>query len=264
MPDTIATEEILLSEDRAGVRTLTLNRPERYNALSGPLIAELQRALEAAEADPEARVIVIKGAGRGFSAGHDLEEVRGIEDEEERLILMTACSHLMQTVVHLKLPVIAQVHGVATAAGCQLVASCDLALCETGSRFGTPGVNIGLFCSTPMVALSRTVHRKHALKMLLTGELIPAEEAVRIGLVNEAVPAEELEARTRALAETIAGKSRHVIGLGKPAFAHQIDLPLGEAYGVSTRVMVENLRAADCREGIGAFLEKRKPAWRDA
>jgi enoyl-CoA hydratase/carnithine racemase len=201
--------------------------------------------------------------GPAFSSGHDLKEMRASRDRAAYEGLFRQCSRMMLAIVRLPQPVIARVQGIATAAGCQLVASCDLAVAAESARFATPGVNIGLFCSTPMVALSRNVSRKHAMEMLLTGEMISAEEARRIGLVNRVVPDLQLEETTRALAETIAAKSGHVLRIGKEAFYRQLELGLDEAYAYTSRVMTENMMARDAEEGIGAFLEKRKPEWRE-
>ena len=216
---TDGTVPLLLRQTHgSGIVELTLNRPEAFNSLSSALMTELQGQLDALTEDPEARVIVISGAGRGFCAGHDLKEVRSLATPDERRALMAQCCRLMLSVVHHPRPVIAKVHGVASAAGCQLVASCDLALAAADARFATPGVNIGLFCSTPMVALGRNVSRKHAMEMLLTGEMMDAETAERSGLINRQVPADELDARTLELAELIASKSTHTVKLGKEAF----------------------------------------------
>jgi enoyl-CoA hydratase/carnithine racemase len=254
------TDPLLLREDEGGVAWLTLNRPGARNALSMPLMSALEAALDAIEADAAVKVAVIAGAGSAFCAGHDLREVRGADGAtHERLFAQ--CSRLMQRITTLRVPVIARVHGIATAAGCQLVASCDLAIAADTARFATPGVNIGLFCSTPMVALSRAVGRKAAMEMLLTGDMIGAAEAARLGLVNRAVPEAELDDAVRALAARIAGKSRAVVGLGKPAFYRQAELPLAEAYAYTADVMVRNMRERDAAEGIDAFLQKRPPVW---
>jgi enoyl-CoA hydratase/carnithine racemase len=260
----VANEPLVLHEaDGGGILTLTLNRPQAYNALSRPLMAALSDALADAADDGGVRVVVIAGAGKGFSAGHDLREVRGLRDDGERRALLQQCSAMMQAIVAHPKPVIAQVHGTATAAGCQLVATCDLAVAAADARFATPGVNIGLFCHTPLVAVGRAVGRKQAMEMALTGELIDAETALRFGLINRAVPAAELRAATLALAATIAGKSAHVLRLGKQALYRQLEMPLAEAYDYAGEVMLENLLARDAEEGIGAFVEKRQPQWQD-
>ena len=255
MPDAI-----LLREDHAGIAWLTLNRPAARNALSVPLMSALEAALDGAEADPAIRVVVIGGAGPAFCAGHDLRELRGLE-REAHAALFAQCSRLMQRIVGLRAPVIARVHGIATAAGCQLVASCDLAIAADTARFATPGVNIGLFCSTPMVALSRAVGRKAAMEMLLTGEMVDAPRAAVLGLVNRAVPEAALDGEVRALALRIASKSPATVGIGKPAFYAQAEMPLPEAYAYAAATMVRNMRERDAREGIDAFLEKRAPVW---
>ena len=254
---------VLREQDEHGIRTLTLNRPAAYNALSRPLMTALAEALSQAADDASARVLVLAGAGKGFCAGHDLREVRGLNSIDERRAVMGQCSALMQQIVAHPKPVIAQVHGAASAAGCQLVASCDLAVAADDARFATPGVNIGLFCHTPLVAIGRTIHRKHAMEMALTGEAMDAETAVRFGLVNRAVPAAELRAATLELAATIASKSSYTLRIGKQALYKQLEMDLAEAYDFAAETMVENLLARDADEGIGAFVEKRSPQWQD-
>ncbi len=254
------SETLLLRHDQEGVAWLTLNRPGARNALSMPLMAALEAALDAVEQDASIHVAVIAGAGPAFCAGHDLREVRG-GDGAMHEALFAHCSRLMQRITSLRLPVIARVHGVATAAGCQLVATCDLAIAAESAAFATPGVNIGLFCSTPMVALSRAIPRKAAMEMLLLGDLIPAADAARLGLVNRAVPDAELDAAVWSLARRIAGKSRAVVALGKPAFYRQAEMTLAEAYEYTADVMVRNMRERDAAEGIEAFLDKRAPVW---
>ncbi len=253
---------LLLRSAEAGVLTLTLNRPAARNALSMGLMAALIDALRAAAADASAHVVVLAGAGPAFSAGHDLKELRADPRRETYQATFARCAELMKAIVRLPKPVIAKVQGIATAAGCQLVASCDLAIASTAARFATPGVNIGLFCSTPMVALSRNVGRKAAMGMLLTGEMIDAEQAVRIGLVNRAVAPEALDTTMAALAEGMAAKSPLVLAIGKEAFYRQAELDLDAAYAYAAEVMTTNMLAADAAEGIDAFLEKRPPNWR--
>ena len=253
-------DDLLLRHDEGGVAWLTLNRPGARNALSVALMTALEAALGAIAEDAAVRAVVIAGAGPAFCAGHDLKEVRGA-DRLALEALFAQCSRVMLAIVGLAVPVIARVHGIATAAGCQLVATCDLAVCADTARFATPGVNIGLFCSTPMVALSRAVGRKAAMAMLLTGEAIGAAEAVRLGLVNRAVPEAELDGAVRALAVTIANKSRAVVGLGKPAFHAQVELGLAAAYAYTSGVMVRNMAEPDAAEGIDAFIAKRAPVW---
>lgn len=265
---TTAAPEVLLRRLDGGILRLTMNRPSQRNALSEALIAALQTAIDEAAVDNAVRVLVIAAEGPVFSAGHDLKEItaRRSDSDGGRAYfhwLMETCSKLMQSIVNSPKPVIAEVQGLAAAAGCQLVASCDLAVAAETARFATPGVAIGLFCSTPMVALSRNVGRKQAMEMLLTGEPIDAHEAVRIGLVNRALPAEALQAGTLTLARKIASKSSPVVKVGKRAFYAQADMPLAEAYAYAARVMVENLLYRDAEEGIGAFIAKRPPQWQD-
>ena len=253
---------LLLRSDSDGIARLTLNRPRQYNALSGDLMGELQAALDDIAVEKSVRVVVIEGAGRGFCAGHDLKELRGRSGDKEFFqAIFKQCSRLMTTITSLPQPVIAKVHGIATAAGCQLVATCDLAVADRTARFGTPGVNIGLFCSTPMVALSRAVPRKQAMEMLLTGDTVGAEEAVGLGLINRAVPAEALEGEILALARKVAGKSPLTLKIGKEAFYRQIEYGLVEAYAYASQVMTTNMLARDAEEGIDAFIEKRSPEW---
>ncbi|MEM8754242.1 MAG: enoyl-CoA hydratase [Pseudomonadota bacterium] len=259
-----ADDDLILTETTApGVLQLTLNRPAAFNSLSSDLMTAFAAALDAAASDEGVRAIVVTGAGGRFCAGHDLKEVRGLNDAAARRALMEQCCALMTSIVRHPKPVIAKVRGIATAAGCQLVASCDLAVAEDGAKFSTPGVNIGLFCSTPMVALGRNVSRKHAMEMLLTGEMMTADEAVRFGLVNRAVEAASLDDATLEMAGKIASKSAYTVKIGKEAFYRQTEMDLDAAYAYAAEVMVENLAAADAEEGIGAFVEKRPPVWRD-
>lgn len=246
----------LLVDDGEVVTRITLNRPERRNALSVELMEELTAALRAATG----RVVVIAGAGPAFSAGHDLGEVLGADTPEAERIF-TVCTTLMTTVQSIDQPVIARVHGVATAAGCQLVASCDLAIAESGARFATPGVRIGLFCSTPMVPLSRSVGPKRALQMLFTGDMIDAPTALEWGLVNDVVAPDELDAAVDALAAKIAEASPMVLALGKHAFYAQAGVDQATAYGMATACMTANQATDDAHEGISAFLAKRTPTW---
>ena len=252
----------VLRHDDEGITTLTLNRPQARNALSQGMLTALNEAFAAIAADASVRVVILAGAGPAFCAGHDLKEIRaegyGCEYGEK---LFADCAALMQTIVGLSKPVIARVHGIATAAGEQLVASTDLAVAADDTRFATPGVNIGLFCSTPMVALSRNMTNKHAMQMLLTGDLIDAPTAWRFGLVNELVSADQLEARTLELARKLAAKSPVTLAIGKQAYYRQAELPLAEAYAYTRDVMVANLAARDAQEGIAAFIDKRTPVW---
>jgi len=252
---------LLLRADRNGVVTLTLNRPEARNSLSIGLMSALEDALAAIPADPSARVVVIAGSGPAFCAGHDLKEIRANPGRAAYEALFAQCSRLMQAIVRLPQPVIAKVHGIATAAGCQLVATCDLAIAAESARFCTPGVNIGLFCSTPMVALSRNVSRKAAMEMLLTGEMIDAKRAAELGLINRAVPDGALDAEVEALAARIVAKSPLTLKIGKEAFYKQAELGLSDAYDYASRAMTTNMLARDAEEGIDAFLGKRMPIW---
>lgn len=254
---------LLESAGEDGVLRLTLNRPQARNALSVGLMEKLIAALGRAKEDRRARVVVIAGNGPAFCAGHDLRELRSDPRRETYEHVFARCSELMLAITRLPKPVIAEVRGVATAAGCQLVATCDLAVASENARFATPGVNIGLFCSTPMVALSRAVGRKSAMEMLLTGELIDAVRAREIGLVNRVVPAGELPAAVDALARAIAGKSAFTVAIGKEAFYRQAELDLAAAYRYAAEVMTTNMLAADAEEGIEAFLGKRAPTWLD-
>jgi enoyl-CoA hydratase/carnithine racemase len=251
----------LLVEADGPAARITLNRPEKRNALSLELLGELTAALRETSARAGTRVIVLEGAGAVFSAGHDLSEMIGREDAFYRE-LFGACTVTMETLHDLPQPVIAKVHGVATAAGCQLVAACDLAVAAEGTRFATPGVKIGLFCSTPMVPVSRAVGRKRAMEMLLTGEPIDAATALDWGLVNRVVPAEELDGAVLELVEAIARSSPRTVATGKRAFYAQVDRPEHDAYGHCQLVMVENALAGDAQEGMSAFLQKRPPTWR--
>jgi enoyl-CoA hydratase/carnithine racemase len=254
-------DPVLLRDDDDGVARLTLNRPAARNALSVALMTRLEEELAAIAADRQVKVVVIAGAGPAFCAGHDLKEIRANPGRQYYEELFAQCSRLMLAVTRLPQPVIARIHGVATAAGCQLVASCDLAVAAEEASFATPGVNIGLFCSTPMVALSRAVGRKAAMEMLVTGELVPAGRARELGLVNRVVPAARLDEEVTALARGIAGKSPLVLEIGKEAFYRQAELRLDEAYRYAAEVMTRNMLARDAEEGIDAFLEKRRPVW---
>ena len=255
------TERVLLRRDADGVAWLTLNRPAARNALSMALMQALVDELAAIATDPAVKVVVIGGAGPAFCAGHDLRELRANPERAAYQATFELCSRLMTRIVRLPKPVIARVHGIATAAGCQLVASCDLAVAADTARFATPGVNIGLFCSTPMVALSRAVGRKAAMEMLLTGELIDASRAHALGLVNRVVPDAELDAAVAALAGQIVAKSPLTLAIGKEAFYRQAEMGLDEAYAYASEVMTRNMLARDAAEGIDAFLGKRQPVW---
>ena len=263
MPRITENAPVLLEERTDGVLRLTLNRPAARNALSSGLMRALVEALGSAAGDPQVRVVVIAGAGRAFCAGHDLRELRDDQRRETYEHVFSLCSELMLAIVRLPKPVIAEIHGVATAAGCQLVATCDLAVAAEDARFATPGVNIGLFCSTPMVALTRAVGRKAAMEMLLTGEFVDAVTARAIGLVNRVVPRIELRKAVDGLARQIAGKSALTVKIGKEAFYRQAELDLAAAYRYAAEVMTTNKLARDAGEGIDAFLAKRAPVWHD-
>ena len=259
---------ILLRETLGSIAVLTLNRPDARNSLSEGLIAELHAALNEIRNDTKVRAVVIAANGPAFSAGHDMKELTARRTDADRgrayfAQIMNACSAMMQAIVHLPKPVVAAVQGIATAAGCQLVASCDLAVASEAASFATPGVDIGLFCSTPMVALSRNVPRKQAMEMLLTGEPVSATTALAIGLVNRVVAAGTERDAAIALAQKVAVKSAYTVKLGKEAFYRQAEMNLAEAYRYAAEVMTENMMARDAEEGIGAFIEKREPKWED-
>lgn len=251
----------VLREDREKVAVLTLNRPDARNALSEGMLQALADMFDALARDETVNAVVVQGEGKALSAGHDLKEIAANKSRAYYERLMRQCAGVMTRIVRLPKPVIAAVEGVATAAGCQLVASCDLAVASAAARFATPGVNIGLFCSTPMVALSRNVAPKHAMEMLLTGEMIDAETALRMGLVNRVAPPAETRAVAFALAAGIASKSPLTLKTGKEAFYRQLELDLDGAYAYASEVMTTNLMARDAEEGIAAFIEKRDPKW---
>ncbi len=254
--------DILLRDDgNLGITTLTLNRPQQRNALSVDLMTALQTEFDAIKNDKSVHVVIIAANGPAFCAGHDLKEIRANSKREYYEKLFDQCSRLMTSIVRLPQPVIAQVHSIATAAGCQLVATCDLAVASNVAEFATPGVNIGLFCSTPMVALSRNVGRKHAMEMLLTGDMMLAEDASKFGLVNRVVTPETLHETVLGYAKAIAKKSRLTIAYGKEAFYRQAEMPLADAYRFASEVMTKNMMAHDAEEGIDAFLERRQPTW---
>ncbi len=260
------TEPLILTEAVHGIVTLTLNRPASCNALSCAMLAALRAEFGRLTEDRTARVVILRGAGKAFCAGHDLKEMQAARagaDKGRAFFggLFDQCAEVMQMIPALPQPVIAEVQGIATAAGCQLVASCDLAVAAEGARFGVNGVNIGLFCSTPMVALSRNVPRKVAFEMLTTGQFIDAARAMEVGLVNRVVAAEHLREETAALAATLAAKLNAAVRIGKSAFYDQIGLPPEAAYALAGRVMVDNMLWRDTEEGIAAFLEKRAPDW---
>ena len=256
-----ADEAAIRRDDRDGIATLTLNRPQGYNTLTAGTIAALQSSLDAIADDTTVRVVVIGAAGKAFSTGHDLKDMARHNDEAYYRELLSDCSRMMQSIVALPQPVIASVQGIATAAGCQLVATCDLAVAAASARFATNGIANGLYCATPSVAVSRVVPRKHALEMLLTGDFIDAERAAAIGLVNRVVADADLEQETRALAARIADKSAFAVRLGKASFYRQVNQPLDAAYRGTSEDLVCNLLSPDGQEGMSAFIEKRKPTW---
>lgn len=259
----MAENSVLLREDVAGICTLTLNRPHQYNALSEDLIEALQQALDAIAADQSVRVVVITGAGRGFCAGHDLKEMHAQSEQRYFEDLFARCNRMMLGIVTLPQPVIAKVHGLATANGCQLVSICDLAVAADTAQFALCGVKLGLFCSTPAVGVSRNLSRKRAFELLVTGAFIDAQTAMTDGLINRAVPEEQLDAEVTRLAESIVASPAIAIDIGKKMFYRQLELDLEGAYDYAGEVMAGNMMAADAREGIAAFLQKRKPKWRD-
>jgi enoyl-CoA hydratase/carnithine racemase len=257
---------LLERTDADGIAYLNLNAPDKLNALSEAMLTALQDQFDALQEDRNIRVVILSGSGKAFCAGHDLKEMtagRQAEDGGKAYFkhLFDKCGRMMTSIHKAPQPVIAQVHGIATAAGCQLVASCDMAIAGQGTQFGVNGVNIGLFCSTPMVALSRNIPRKQAFEMLSTGKFIDADKAMSLGLVNRVVPSDELTSATRELAETVAGKLAVAVKIGKEAFYNQLQMPLAEAYEYTGDVMVGNMLQRDTEEGISAFLEKRLPNW---
>jgi len=263
MDATPADQQDLLIEKSGAVATLTLNRPRQRNALSKPLLAALRQALAEIDKDETIRLVVLAGSGPAFCAGHDLKEIRANPDRPFLQDLFEQCSAVMLAVQSIRQPVIAKVHGVATAAGCQLVASCDLAVAASDSRFATPGVNIGLFCSTPMVALSRAVPRKAAMEMLLTGEMVDAEKALALGVINRIADPENLDKAVDDLVATILSKSPVALRTGKTAFYRQIEMTAEDAYDYVSQVMTENMLHREAEEGVDAFLGKQPPPWHD-
>ena len=252
----------LYRQDIDAIATITLNKPQQYNPLSQTMLAQLQQNLEEIADDASVRVVILAAKGRAFCAGHDLKEIRSHESESFARELFTQCSKMMLTITQIPQPVIAQVQGIATAAGCQLVANCDLAIASTEAKFAVSGVNLGLFCSTPGVALSRNVSRKNAMEMLLTGDFIDASTALQRGLINRAVDPENLEQATLEFARSIAAKPREVLALGKKLFYEQIDKGLETAYAIASDRMACNLNFPSAVEGIDAFIEKREPSWK--
>ncbi len=257
---------ILERHDKNAVAHLKMNAPERLNALSDEMLAALQAQIDSLKDDSDIKAVILSGNGKAFCAGHDIRQMtagRAAEDKGQSYFegLFARCTSVMLGLQHLPQPVIAQVHGIATAAGCQLVASCDLAIATDDCRFGVNGVNIGLFCSTPMVALSRNIPRKHAFELLTTGEFMSAPRAADLGLINRSVPADQLETETRAMADTIASKLGAAVKVGKEAYYQQLEMPIEEAYAYTSEVIVTNLMQPDTVEGMQAFIEKRRPDW---
>lgn len=257
----VSQESYLLRQDNGAMTTLTLNRPQHYNALCQTLLNELQTTLDEIAADENVRVVVLAGNGPAFCAGHDLKELRSHTDQAAHQALFMQCSRIMLTINRLPQPVIARVHGIATAAGCQLVAASDLAIAADKARFATSGINVGLFCATPGVAVSRNLSRKHALKLLLTGDFIDAQEAFRQGLINQVVELEALDSAVQSLADSICAKPHRAIANGKAMFYKQLAMDLETAYEYASEVMACGLADQDAQEGIDAFINKRKPQW---
>ena len=259
----LSAEPILQRDDSDGIATLTLNRPQQYNALSSQMLSALQVALDDIAASDTIRVVIIAANGKAFCPGHDLKEMRASEDPAVHQALFDRCSRMMLSINRLPQPVIAEVNGVATAAGCQLVANCDLAVASADAKFAVSGINVGLFCSTPAVPLSRNIPRKQAMQMLLTGDFISADTALQYGLVNQVVAADQLSQATREMAAKIAAKSAHSIRLGKDMFYRQLPMDISEAYAFASERMTCNMESHDAREGIDAFIQKRKPEWKN-
>jgi len=254
---------IIVQTSNNGISRIKLNEPSTYNALSLNMLGSLIESFKNFHEDEKTKVIIIEGSGKGFSAGHNLKEINALKGKPDYKKLFNLCSELMMIIINNKKPVIAKVHGAAFAAGCQLVATCDLALSTSEAIFATPGINIGLFCSTPMVAVSRNVNRKKTMKMLLTGEPINAQYAKEIGLINDHFENSKLDEEVLKLAETITSKSTRVVKIGKEAFYKQLEMPLEEAYKYTSEIMSENMMTLDATEGISAFLEKRTPNWKN-
>jgi enoyl-CoA hydratase/carnithine racemase len=252
-------QRVLLREDREGICTLTMNRPQQMNLLTGEMLSALQSAFDEIANDQKVRVVILAGAGKGFCAGHDLKEIRALKEQPRIAALFGQCSRLMQTISTLSQPVIARVQGAAAAAGCQLVAQCDLAVASEAAKFTTPGVTWGFFCSTPGVAVGRNLQRKHAMELLLTGDVIDARKALEWGLVNKVVAADALEAATLELASKIAAKPPATVAAGKRAFYQQMDLGLAQAYALASGVIAASFAHEEGRQGMDAFIEKRPP-----
>ena len=256
-------KNIILSKNNNGISRIILNDPKTYNSLSLLTINSLIAVFKTLEKDKKTKIIIIEGAGKGFSAGHNLNEIQSLKNKTSYQKLFNQCSKLMMNIINHNKPVIAKVHGAAFAAGCQLVASCDLAFSSKEAIFATPGVNIGLFCSTPMVALSRKVNKKKSMQMLLTGEPINASYAKEIGLINDCFSKSKLDAEIMKIAKIISSKSSVTLNIGKGAFYKQLEMPLDRAYKYTSKIMTENMMTADANEGINSFLEKRSPVWKN-
>lgn len=256
-------KNIILSKNNNGISRIILNDPKTYNSLSLVTINSLIAVFKTLEKDKKTKIIIIEGAGKGFSAGHNLNEIQSLKNKTSYQKLFNQCSKLMMNIINHNKPVIAKVHGAAFAAGCQLVASCDLAFSSKEAIFSTPGVNIGLFCSTPMVALSRKVNKKKAMQMLLTGEPIKASYAKEIGLINDCFTKSKLDTEIMKIAKIISSKSSVTLNIGKGAFYKQLEMPLDKAYKYTSKIMTENMMTADANEGINSFLEKRSPVWKN-
>ena len=254
---------VKIKNNNNGIKTVIINDPKTYNSLSFKTLSDLLKAFKKLDNDKFTKVIILEGSGKGFSAGHNLKEVRGISKKTKHQKLFNLCSKLMMQIVEGKKPVIAKVHGAAFAAGCQLVASCDLAYSDTKAIFATPGVNIGLFCSTPMVAVSRKVNRKKTMEMLLTGDPVNAKTAKELGLINNCFISKKLSAEVLKVAKKISSKSNSTIKIGKKAFYKQLEMPISKAYKLTAKIMAENMSSYDAKEGISAFLQKRKPKWKN-
>ncbi len=260
-PHDAAVQPLVLRTDRGGIATLALNRPAQFNAINGAMLTEMQAALDAIAVDPTIRIVVIAGAGRAFCPGHDLKEMLANSTEAFIGDLFRRCCDVMLTLQRIPQPVIAKVHGIATAAGCQIVAACDLAVAEEGARFATSGINFGLFCATPGVPVSRNISQKRAFEMLMTGEFVDAATALDWGLVNRVAPAERLDAEVDALARQMMDKPRAVVAAGKRFFYDQLERKLENAYAVASAEITRSMLADDAQEGVAAFVEKRKPRW---
>ena len=257
-------DKLVILEEEEGISVISLNDQDSFNSLSIELLNQLFSTLKTADEDQSTKTIILKGIGRGFSAGHNLKEIQKNQTEEFYRNLLAASKKVMIILSNLKKPIIAEVHGVATAAGCQLVAACDLAYSDSKTKFATPGVNIGVFCHTPLVSVSRTIAKKHSMEMLLLGEFVNAADAKRFGLINDIFEPKELHNRVIGIAKIISSKSSYVMGLGKETFYTQLNMNLDEAYDYATERMIKNLKADDAKEGVEAFINKRNPNWKNS